>query len=139
MNIDHIGIVVRSIENGVKQWVEMFGYSPASKMIINIRQKVRIMFLQKKGSIKIKLIEPTSEKSPIFAFAQKGGGLHHLCFKCDRVENEILFLKGCGARCIVKPEPGEAFGNNCIAFLLAGNNLNIELIDSDPSLLSEDR
>ncbi len=34
-------------------------------------------------------------------------------------------------RLISPPTPGEAFGNENIAFLLAKNNLNIEMIDTD--------
>jgi hypothetical protein len=30
----------------------------------------------------------------------------------------------------VPPQPGEAFGNKDIAFFLANNNLNVELIDT---------
>lgn len=130
MIIDHIGIAVRSIDAGIKQWVEMFGYKKASEIVHNTRQKVRVVFLSKKDSITIKLIEPSAEDSPIFLFARKGGGLHHLCFRCDNLDIQIPMLENIGARCIVKPEPGEAFENNNIAFLFTGNNLNIELIDT---------
>lgn len=131
MNIDHIGIVVRSIEDGIKQWEKLFSYEKATDIVLNTRQKVRVVFLKKDGSTTIKLIEPSGEDSPIYTFARKGGGLHHLCFRCGNLEKQIPYLKKRGARCIVKPEPGEAFENNDIAFLLAGNNLNIELIDTN--------
>ena len=36
-----------------------------------------------------------------------------------------------GLRILTSPEPGEAFDNELIAFLFAGNGLNIELIDTD--------
>ena len=131
MIIDHIGIVVRSIEKGITQWEKMFGYHKASEIVLNTRQKVRVVFLTKEASSTIKLIEPSGEDSPIFLFARKGGGLHHLCFRCGNLETEIPVLRKSGAKCIVKPEPGEAFENHDIAFLLAGNNLNIELIDTE--------
>lgn len=131
MNIDHIGIVVRSLENGIKQWEEMFGYRKSTEPVTNTRQKVKVVFMAKHGSVTIKLIEPVGQDSPIYQFARKGGGLHHLCFRCDNLEMQIPILSKKGARCIVAPEPGEAFDNNEIAFLFAGNSLNIELIDTD--------
>jgi methylmalonyl-CoA/ethylmalonyl-CoA epimerase len=131
MNIDHIGIVVRSLETGIMQWEKMFGYKKVSDIVLNTLQKVHVVFLSKKGSITIKLIEPSDEESPIFLFAKRGGGLHHLCFRCDDLSVQIPILKQKGARCIVPPQPGEAFENENIAFLLAGNNLNIEVIDTD--------
>jgi methylmalonyl-CoA/ethylmalonyl-CoA epimerase len=130
MVIDHIGIVVRSLERGIRQWEDLFGYSTNSDIVINTRQRVRVVFLSKKDSVTIKLLEPLDQASPVSAFARKGGGLHHICFRCDNLEVKIRHLHENGARLIVPPEPGEAFLNNKIAFLFAENNLNIELIDT---------
>jgi methylmalonyl-CoA/ethylmalonyl-CoA epimerase len=130
MVIDHIGIVVPSLEEGIEQWEQLFGYSRHSEIVINTRQKVRIVFLSKTNSLTIKLIEPSEPDSPVTLFAQKGGGLHHLCFRCDNLEVQIPLLKEKGARLIVPPQPGEAFGNRDIAFFWTRHNLNVELIDT---------
>jgi len=108
----------------------LFDYKKISDIVENTRQKVRVVFLSKKDSLTIKLLEPAGKDSPIYGVARKGGGLHHLCFRCNDLEVEIPILKEKGARCIVPPEPGEAFNDKNIAFLLTGNNLNIELIDT---------
>ncbi len=131
MIIDHIGIVVPSLEEGIKQWTDLFGYKQNSIPVLNPIQKVSVVFLSKTNSLTIKLITPTSEDSPIKKFALKGGGLHHLCFKCDNIESEIPLLQMKGSRLIAPPQPGEAFNNHNIAFLLSSNNLNVELIDTD--------
>ena len=130
MTLDHIGIVVRSLEDAVKQWESLFGYQRSSDIVLNTRQKVRVVFLSKPHSATVKLVEPTAPDSPAFQAARKGGGLHHLCFRCDALEAEIPRLEKHGVRLLVPPEPGEAFRNHPIAFLLAGNNLNFELIDT---------
>jgi methylmalonyl-CoA/ethylmalonyl-CoA epimerase len=130
MVIDHIGIVVPSLEEGIRQWELLFGYRKNSDIVVNARQKVRVVFLGKKKSLTVKLIEPSEPTSPITAFARKGGGLHHLCFRCDDLKVAIPHLKDKGARLIVPPQPGEAFRNKEIAFFLANQNLNIELIDT---------
>ena len=130
MVIDHIGIVVSSLEDGIRQWEDLFGYKQSSSIVVNTHQKVRVAFLSKEGSLVIKLIEPSGPSSPISQFARKGGGLHHVCFRCDDLNVEIPLLKEKGARFIAPPHPGEAFGGRDIAFFLARNNLNIELIDT---------
>jgi methylmalonyl-CoA/ethylmalonyl-CoA epimerase len=135
MVIDHIGIVVRSLEEGVRQWETMFGYRPISPIVINTRQKVKVTFLSKDNSIMIKLIEPSEPDSPVSQLANKGGGLHHLCFRCDALRDAIPLLRQTGVRFIVPPQPGEAFCNRDIAFFLAPGNLNFELIDSTEKLL----
>lgn len=130
MVIDHVGIVVRSLEEGIQQWGELFGYRKNSDIVINTKQKVRVVFLSKKGSLPIKLVEPSEPASPVFLFARKGGGLHHLCFRCESLKVQIPLLEAKEAKFLVPPEPGEAFENNDIAFFLAKNNLNVELIDT---------
>ena len=130
MIIDHIGIVTKSLEKGIKLWTEAFGYKQKTSPVINIRQKVKVVFLEKKGSTEIKLIEPVDETSPVYKFALRGGGLHHLCFKCESLETQVEELKNFGFRILAGPEPGEAFENENIAFIYVTQGLNIELIDT---------
>ena len=59
MVIDHIGIVVKSIEEGISYWKKVFGYRQMTEIVINTRQKVNVVFLTKENSLLIKLIEPT--------------------------------------------------------------------------------
>lgn len=131
MIIDHIGIVVKSIEEGIKHWKNVFNYSQMTKIVINSRQRVKVVFMEKEDSILIKLVEPLDEKSPAFSFAKKGGGLHHLGFKCNNIQEQINHMKEMKLRVISPPEPGEAFEDNLIAFMFAKQGLNIELIDTD--------
>jgi len=131
MVIDHLGIVVNSIKKSIEYWENVFGYKQMTEIVINTRQKVKVVFLTKENSVLIKLIEPTDETSPVYRAARKGGGLHHLGFRCKDIYEEITRLKSLGLRVITNPQPGEAFENNQIAFLLGNQSLNIELIDTD--------
>jgi methylmalonyl-CoA/ethylmalonyl-CoA epimerase len=64
-------------------------------------------------------------------FVTRGGGFHHICFKCDNIEEGVRDLREKGLITLVPPQPGEAFNNHDIAFLLAKYGVNIELIDTD--------
>ena len=131
MVIDHIGIVVRSLDHGIEQWESLFGYRKSSDIVVNTRQKVRVVFLSKQGSVTVKLLEPSEPESSVSVLARKGGGLHHICFRCADLNTEILLLKDQGVRLTVPPQPGEAFLNHDIAFLFTDGNLGIELIDTN--------
>lgn len=131
MLIDHIGIVVKHLEDGIANWSRMFGYLQTTEPVLNSLQKVRVVFLEKEGSLPVKLLEPTDSTSPVWAFALKGGGLHHLCFKTENLGNDLGHLEKEGARVLVHPQPGEAFEMAPIAFVYAGQGLNVELIDTD--------
>lgn len=131
MVIDHIGMVVKSVEKAIEHWERVFGYRKMTEVVVNSRQKVKVVFLCKEHSLTVKLIEPIDEGSTVYRFAQKGGGLHHLCFKCNDMNEELQRLSGMGLRTITPPQPGEAFEDENIAFIYAGFGLNIELIDTE--------
>lgn len=131
MTIDHIGIAVKSVEDAVERWKTQFGYKQVTEPVINTRQNVRVVFLEKPGSLTIKLIQPVSPESPAFAFTQRGGGLHHLCFRVDDLNASLEALRSTGARVVSPPQPGEAFDEEPIAFMLAQPGLNVELIATE--------
>jgi methylmalonyl-CoA/ethylmalonyl-CoA epimerase len=131
MVIDHICIAVKDMTMAISYWEEIFGYRQMTEPIVNSRQKVKVVFLTKAESIPVKLIEPLAENLSLTTFVDQGGGFHHLCFKCDDLEGKIIELKTKGLRMLVPPQPGEAFGNNNIAFFWAKNRINFELIDTD--------
>ena len=130
MVIDHIGIVVRSLESAIPGWVETFGYEQMTEPVLNSRQKVRVVFLKKEGSTTVKLVEPVAPSSPVFAMSSRGGGLHHLCFRTDNMEDALRHLESAQARILVPPEPGEAFENEPIAFVFV-RGLAAEIIATE--------
>jgi methylmalonyl-CoA/ethylmalonyl-CoA epimerase len=130
MHIDHICFAVKNLQEGIEYWNTAFGYRQYTAIIENGKQKVRIVFLHKEGSILIKLIEPFDTKESLMNFVNVGGGFHHLCFKCNDIHKQTEELIGKGLKLIVPPEPGDAFNNGEIAFLLAKNRLSIELIET---------
>jgi methylmalonyl-CoA/ethylmalonyl-CoA epimerase len=102
-----------------------------TKIVENSLQKVRVAFLSKDDSIIIKLIEPLESNQSLLNFVNRGGGFHHVCFKCSDIDEKIDELNKKGLLTLVPPQEGEAFNNKRIAFLLARYGLNIELIDTD--------
>lgn len=102
-----------------------------TETIVNTSQKVKVTFLKKSGSITVKIIEPTEDNKSLQNFVSRDGGFHHLCFRCEEMDKKISELRDKGLRLLVPPEPGEAFNNNDIAFLMGRFNMNIELIDTD--------
>jgi methylmalonyl-CoA/ethylmalonyl-CoA epimerase len=131
MKIDHICFAVKNLPEGIAYWERVFRYKQMTEIIINSRQKVKVTFLIKEDSITIKLIEPVEGNQSLTNFVNKGGGFHHLCFKCEDVNESLKDLRANGLLTLVPPQKGEAFNNHDIAFLLAKYGINIELIDTD--------
>ncbi len=131
MKIDHICFAVKNLSAGIEYWERVFGYRQMTEIVTNTLQKVKVTFLKKEDSLLIKLIEPLEANQSLVNFVNRGGGFHHICFKCDNIDEKLSDLSEKGLLTLVAPQKGEAFNNHNIAFLLAKYGLNIELIDTD--------
>lgn len=131
MTIDHICFAVKDIIEAITYWESVFGYKQMTEVIENTLQKVKVTFLRKENSLLIKLIEPIEGNNSLQNFVNRGGGFHHICFRCSSIDDKIDELNKMGLKTLVPPQPGEAFNNHNIAFLLARFGLNLELIDTD--------
>jgi methylmalonyl-CoA/ethylmalonyl-CoA epimerase len=131
-DLDHVCLAVRSLAPARAMLERMLGYDARTEPVENTRQKVRVQFMRKAGSIDIKLIEPSGPDSPLVDFIRRnGGGLHHLAFKTQSVDAAVDDLAAKGARIVAPAQPGEAFEGASIAFAFLGAGLNVELIDTD--------
>ena len=92
MKLHHIGIAVKSIEDRLMLWRDIFGMKV--KLIEEVsEQKVRVAMLES-GAVSIELLEPLTEDSPVAKFIEKRGeGLHHLSFRVDDIKKMIAELK----------------------------------------------
>jgi len=131
MKIDHICFAVKNISEGISYWEDLFGYRQMTEVIVNSLQKVKVSFLCKEDSMLVKLIEPLAGNQSLVNFVNRGGGFHHLCFRVEDMDKQISELKEKGLLMLVPPQPGEAFNKHDIAFMLARNGLNVELIDTN--------
>ncbi len=78
----------------------------------------------------MELVEPASEKSPVRAFLEKGGGLHHLCYEVQDCEESLRHLRNCGAMIVSRAKPAVAFEGRRIAWALTAEKLLIELLET---------
>lgn len=113
--IDHIGIAVRNIEEVERFYMEGLKIPIEEKAEIP-EQGVRIAMMRV-GGIKLELIEPLSDSSPISKFlAKKGPGLHHICFRVDSINQESKALKKAGFR-IVESASDVGAGGSKVLFI----------------------
>jgi methylmalonyl-CoA/ethylmalonyl-CoA epimerase len=132
LRIDHVCVAVKSIEEAQARLCRLLGYRPRTAPVTNSRQRVRVVFLRKPGSLDLKLIEPSAEDSPLWGFLKKKGeGLHHVCLRTGSLDLDLPELARLGLRLLGAPEPGEAFDDHPIAFGYAGFGLNLEFVDTD--------
>jgi methylmalonyl-CoA epimerase len=91
--IDHVAIVVRSIEESLPRYRELFGLD-ADAIVTMSTQRVRLCFLRlPAGGAGLELIEPMDGGSGVARFlASRGEGLHHVCFRTDDLPRDLALL-----------------------------------------------
>ena len=113
--VDHIGIAVKSLEEGITLYESILG-TKCEKIEEVESQKVKTAFF-KIGEMHIELLCPTSEDSPIHKFLEKnGGGIHHIAYASDEIESDLKRVSDIGIDLIHK-SPIIGANNKQIAFL----------------------
>jgi len=124
LHLDHVGILVRDMDAAIALLARMFGYRQATSPVVNTAHQVEVVFMEKDGSLPIKLFRPLDSSQP------QAPRLHHLAFFTDRIDEAVSAMEGLGARVLSPPASAEAFDGHPIAFLFAGLGLNVELVST---------
>ena len=105
-NIDHVGIVVPSIEQAIKHYEKNFNVE-RGEIKVSKKQQVKISLLEFKN-IRLELIEPLNKKSPINGFLSKNplGGLHHLGLEVNNIDKTYEIAENLELDPIGKPSEG---------------------------------
>ena len=115
MQIDHIGIAVKSLGDAVKVYQQAMGLEVSGYDQVD-DQGVRVAMLPI-GESRIELLEPIRPDSPIEKFmAKRGEGIHHIAVKVDNIEAALARLKESGAR-LIDSTPRAGAHNTRIAFV----------------------
>src|SRR5262245_66431405 len=91
-NIHHVGIVVRSLSQAYRFWLDTMALTLVREAAIE-DQGLRAALLAAGGSL-IGLLEPTRPDTGVARFLSKHGeGLHHLCFHTPAIERDLGLLR----------------------------------------------
>lgn len=114
--IDHIGIAVADLPGALKLYADTLRWVELARER-NEHSGVELVFLGSAEGTTIELLAPLHEQSQISRFlADRGPGLHHICYRVPNISTELQRLKKLGARLIDEaPRPGAR--NTLIAFL----------------------
>jgi methylmalonyl-CoA/ethylmalonyl-CoA epimerase len=82
------------------------------------------------GDAQIELVAPDGPDSPVLRFLQEnGGGLHHVCYEVDGLEQQMVAMKARGGLIMRRPKPAVAFEGRRIAWMLTREKLLVELLE----------
>lgn len=133
--IDHVAIVVRSIDEALPRYRALFGWEPIDQPRVFASQHVRLCFIEPPfgQGAKVELVEPTDEESGVARFlATRGEGLHHICLTSDDLAADLQALLAAEVDLIDRePRPG-AHGQVAFIHPRALNGVLWELLGTAP-------
>jgi methylmalonyl-CoA/ethylmalonyl-CoA epimerase len=128
--VDHIGIVVNSIDDSLDTYCSQLGFALLQRVQIP-EQLVEAAFLDS-GNSTIELIAPIDVSSGTARYLRnRGEGVHHVCFEVGDIEASLAELREQGLRLIdERPRQGV---HGLVAFVhpKAAHGVMIELIQKD--------
>lgn len=97
--IDHIGIVVESIDASLKTYCDTLGFTLLERRTV-AEHLVEVAFLDA-GNSALELLAPLDTTSGTARFLQnRGEGVHHICFAVDDIAATLTELRAQGMRLI---------------------------------------
>ena len=91
--VNHIAIAVPDVKEAALKWQQALNIKK-NEIIVLEKHGVKVVFLEF-SNLKIELLEPLNNKSPISKFLEKNpkGGIHHICFEVEKITETINSLK----------------------------------------------
>ena len=113
--LDHIAIAVPDLEASIKRFMEDFGLKFEGTEDVEAAKTSTAFFPVPPTSIE--LVHPLNGEGPIAGYLEKkGGGIHHLCFRSDNIEEDVARLKEKGYR-FLSDEPSIGAHNCKVIFI----------------------
>ena len=133
MKLSHIGILVEDIEQGIKNHETLFGYKQLGPIVDDPTQKVRVVLMgtSEDDPVKIELISPLGDESPVKNLLEKRQSLYHLCYEVEDIEEAMKNARLSGAIIISKPVEAPLFNERKICFLFTRDKYVIELVEGN--------
>ena len=131
LKIDHIGIAVKSLEEGLAFYENTLGIKSHGVEEV-AEQKVKVAFLPC-GDSELELLESTDPEGAVARFIEKNGeGIQHIAIRVENIEAALAELKEKGVR-LIDEEPRYGAGGARIAFVhpKATNGVLLELCQRD--------
>ena len=115
INLDHVGIAVRNLDEALAAYKERYGVEPLHREVVEA-QGVEEAMLPVGGSF-VQLLAPLSSDTTVGRFIERNGeGMHHVAFAVADIDAALEHLAAEGAR-LIDPVARRGSRNSRIAFV----------------------
>jgi len=127
----HVGFVVASIENSARSFMESMDLKWDGEIIHDPNQGACVTFLsgENPDDPLLELVAPAGESSPVAAFLKRGGGLHHVCYVVNSLDQQLEDCRKRQSLVVRPPLPATAFNGRRIAWVYTKSKLLVEYLE----------
>ncbi len=131
LTFSHIGVAVASMEQALRVYETILGYSILSGPVKDPVQNVYVCFLGTREARNpvIELVAPAGDDSPVNRVLAKGIGAYHMCYEVENLEAALEELRSKGCLVISRPVPATAFAGHRIAWFYTPTRQLMELVE----------
>ena len=123
-NLDHIAVVVESIEQSSKYYSDLLGFE--IKGTVKSEETGDTYCAMTKDDIVLELVE-VSKKSPLLAAGPVRKGISHIAYLVDDIDSALKGLKAAGAQ--ILSEKSIVFGKIEFNYAKLSNELILEVME----------
>ena len=122
-SVDHIGFVVRDIEEAIALYTRVFDVTAWERLAMPERHmSVAVTHV---GGMLLELIAPTSEQASFAKFLnERGPGMHHVAYRVDDIAVALAEVRARGIQ-LIDEEPRPGMHNTLAAFLHPKSTLGV--------------
>ena len=114
-SINHIGIATASLDQSEPIWAAL-GFTTEDDQVVE-EQGVKIRYMKGHGDVRIELLEPLTEDSPLGRFLyRRGPGVQQIAVNVSDIEEKIDQLRSMGFL-MINNEPVTGSNGQSIAFV----------------------
>jgi methylmalonyl-CoA/ethylmalonyl-CoA epimerase len=125
----HVGVAVADVAEKAAFYCTL-GYTIETPVIHDVTQQAYVQFLRFPGDrVYLELVQPDGPSSKLTRAVEKGGGLNHVCYSTDDIDEACATLRRRGLMIIAAPVPAVAFNGRRIAWLIGRDKLLTELVE----------
>ncbi|WP_372778682.1 methylmalonyl-CoA epimerase [Litorivivens sp.] len=113
--LDHIAIAVPELEKAIARFKEDFQLNfEGTEDVVDAKTSTAFFPVP---ATSIELVHPLNGEGPIAKYLEKKpGGLHHICFRSDNIEEDVARLKAKGYQ-FLSEEPSLGAHNSKVIFI----------------------
>lgn len=130
MKVHHIGYAVNELKSAAEKFHRL-GYSPSGTPVDDAIRGVRIQFFEDRCGVKVELVAPLKESSPVSGWLKKNGNSpYHICYESLDIERDIAAMQEQGFMLLERPAPAPAMGQRRVAFLYSRPTGLLEFVEN---------